>query len=124
MKPSLRNLGAALALGMALVATAPALVLGTRETEDNGYGFGVGTQLFSHLYGQVYWGSYSRDIKFGPSNYNNDKDIWSLRFAYNLAGLEIGALAQWIDGKGDPPQAGTQIDFRQYRMKTFVKAIF
>jgi hypothetical protein len=106
------------------IATAPALVIGTRETEDNGYSFAVGNQLFSHLYGQLSWGSYSRDIKFGPTNYDNDKDIWSLKFAYNLAGLEIGALAQWIDGRGDPTQSGTQIDFKQYRMKTFVKAIF
>ena len=40
------------------------------------------------------------------------------------AWLEIGALAQWIKGSGDPTQAGTEIDFKQYRLKAFVKAIF
>lgn len=108
----------------AAIATTPALVLGRRETKDNGYTFSVGSQLFSHLYGSLSYGRYTRDITFGPSNFDNSKSITSLRFAYNLAGLEIGMLTQWIDGRGDPTETGTQVDVKQYRMKTFVKAIF
>jgi len=94
------------------------------ETKDNGYVVTVGNQLFNDLYGSLSFGRYSRDITLGPNQYNNDKDIVSLRFAYNLTGFELGVLAQWINGTGDPQQTGTQIGVEQYRMKAFTKVIF
>jgi outer membrane protein assembly factor BamA len=93
-----------------------------RETKDNGFSVGVGNQLFSHLYASVSYGRYNRDIKLGAATFDNEKDIWSLRFNYNLPGFELGSIAQWIDGRGDPTQSGTQIDLRQYRLKVYVKA--
>jgi hypothetical protein len=90
----------------------------------NGIVVSVGNQLFNDLYGSLSFGRYSRDITLGPNQYNNDKDIISLRFAYNLTGFELGMLAQWINGTGDPQQTGTQIGVEQYRMKAFTKVIF
>jgi hypothetical protein len=101
-----------------------AYVLGTRETNDDGYAVMVGNQLFAHLYGSLSYGWYKRDITRGSDKFENKKDIISLRFAYNLPGFELGALAQWIDGKGDPLETGTQVDVGQYRLKVFTKAIF
>jgi hypothetical protein len=95
-----------------------------RETKDNGFAVMVGNQLFSHLYGSLSYGQYNRDVTLGATKYKNDKDIISLRFAYNLAGFEFGTLAQWIDGRGDPQQTGTRIDVEQYRLKAFAKVIF
>ena len=95
-----------------------------RETKDTGYTLAVGNQVFGDLYASLSYGKYKRDVKVGAVNFDNNKDIWSLRTSYNLSGLEIGALAQWIKGSGDPTQAGTEIDFKQYRLKAFVKAIF
>jgi hypothetical protein len=95
-----------------------------RETKDTGYTLAVGNQVFSDLYASLSYGKYKRDVKFGAASFDNSKDIWSLRTSYNLSGLEIGGLAQWIKGTGDPTQAGNQIDFKQYRLKAFVKAIF
>lgn len=101
-----------------------AYVLGTREIDDNGVSVTVGNQLFSDLYGSLSYGRYSRDIDEGPSSFENDKGIVSLRFAYNLAGFELGTLVQWIDGRGDPLELGARTDLDQYRMKTFAKVIF
>ncbi len=83
-----------------------------RDTKDSGYTIGLGNQLFGDLYGSVSYGSYKRDITLGAATFNNDKDIWSLRASYNLSGLEIGALAQAIKGKGDPGQIGTRSDLQ------------
>jgi hypothetical protein len=101
-----------------------AYVLGTRETKDSGYSVSVGNQLFSHLYGSLSYGRYTRDITLGPAQYDNEKDIISLRFAYNLTGFEFGTLAQWIHGHGDPQQSGSEITVEQYRLKAFAKVIF
>ena len=95
-----------------------------RETKDNGYSVTVGNQLFSHLYGSLSYGKYTRDITLGTSSFDSDKGIWSLRFAYNLAGFEFGTLVQRIDGRGDPQQTGTEVDVKQYRLKAFAKVIF
>lgn len=95
-----------------------------RETKDNGFAVLVGNQLFNDLYGSLSFGRYSRDVTLGATKYDNEKDIISLRFAYNLAGFEFGTLAQWIDGRGDPLQTGTRIDVEQYRLKAFAKVIF
>jgi hypothetical protein len=95
-----------------------------RETKDTGLTLGVGNQLFGDLYANVSYGLYKRDVKLGPDTFKNDKNILSLRTSYNLSGLEIGGLAQWIDGKGDPTQSGTRKDIKQYRLKAFLKAIF
>jgi hypothetical protein len=95
-----------------------------RDTKDSGYTLGVGNQVFGDLYAGVSYGKYKRDVQIGATPHANTKDIWSLRGSYNLSGLEIGALAQWIKGDGDPTNSGTQIDFKQYRLKAFLKAIF
>ncbi len=95
-----------------------------RETKDNGYAVSVGNQLFNHLYGSLSYGRYTRDITLGSAKFDNEKDIISLRFAYNLTGFEFGTLVQWIDGRGDPQQTGTQINLEQYRLKAFAKVIF
>ena len=95
-----------------------------RETKDNGWSVSVGNQLFSHLYGSLSYGQYTRDITLGTAKYDNKKDIISLRFSYNLPGFEFGTIAQWIDGRGDPLQTGTRIDLEQYRLKAFAKVIF
>lgn len=95
-----------------------------RDTKDTGYTLSAGNQLFGDLYGNVSFGKYKRDITKSGGKVANDKDIWSLRLAYNLAGFETGLLSQWIKGDGDPTEAGTSINVKQYRMKAFVKAIF
>jgi len=95
-----------------------------RETKDLGYSVSVGNQLFSHLYGSLAYGQYTRDITLGTAQYDNKKDIISLRFAYNLTGFEFGTLAQWIHGRGDPTQAGTEITVEQFRIKGFAKVLF
>jgi hypothetical protein len=95
-----------------------------RETTDNGYAVSVGNQLFADLYGSLGYGWYTRDISLGPSDFDNEKGIFSVRFAYNLTGLELGTLAQWINGRGDPQQTGTEMSLDQYRLKAFAKVIF
>jgi hypothetical protein len=95
-----------------------------RETRDKGYSVSVGNQLFGHLYGSLGYGWYTRDITLGGAPFNNKKGIISLRFAYNLTGFELGSLAQWINGQGDPTQSGTEIAVEQFRVKAFAKVIF
>ena len=95
-----------------------------RNTLDSGYTVSVGNQLFGDLYGSLSYGRYSRDITLAGRKIDNDKSIVSLRLAYNLAGFELGTLAQWIDGKGDPTESGNRTDIKQYRLKTFAKVIF
>lgn len=95
-----------------------------RDTKDRGLTLSVGNQLFSDLYGSVSWGRYERDITRPGATYANEKDIWSLRLSYNLAGFETGLLSQWIKGSGDPGETGATSDIKQYRMKAFLKAIF
>lgn len=95
-----------------------------RETKDNGMAVTIGNQLFGDLYGSVSYGRYNRDISVGSSDFDNEKDIFSLRFAYNLAGFEFGTLAQRIIGRGDPTESGSKINVSQYRLKAFAKVIF
>ncbi len=95
-----------------------------RDTKDTGITLSAGNQLFNDLYGSISYGSYKRDITKSGAEINNKKNIWSLRLAYNLAGFETGVLSQWVKGDGDPDEAGTPVDIKQYRMKAFVKAIF
>ena len=95
-----------------------------RDTKDSGHTFSAGSQLFGDLFGKIAYGRYKRDITKSGAKINNDKNIVSLGFAYNLAGFEAGLLSQWIKGDGDPNETGTKSDINQYRMKAFVKAIF
>jgi hypothetical protein len=96
-----------------------------RETKDTGYVLSAGNQLFGDLYGNLSFGKYKRAInKPGSNEISNDKSIISVKLSYNLAGFETGLLSQWIKGDGDPSEAGTPVDIKQYRMKAFVKAIF
>lgn len=95
-----------------------------RKTEDTGYSIGVGNQLTNDLYGNISFGSYTRDVTLGGTKYANEKNIFSLRFNYNLSGFESGMVAQWINGDGDPNQDGTKEDLEQYRLKVFAKVLF
>lgn len=95
-----------------------------RETKDSGWVLGAGNQLFGDLYGSVSYGDYKRDVTKSGGSIANKKNITSLRFSYNLAGLETGLLAQWVKGNGDPNETGSNVDINQYRMKAFLKAIF
>jgi len=94
------------------------------DITDNGYVFSVGNQLHNDLYTSASWGKYTRDENVGGTAFNTDKSILSLKASYNLTGLEIGALAQWIKGSGFPDIANPRADFEQYRMKAYLKAIF
>ena len=94
------------------------------DVTDNGYVFSVGKQLYNDLNTTVSYGRYTRDQKVGSNEFNTDKNILSLKASYNLTGLEIGALAQWIKGSGFPDIANPRTDFEQYRMKAYLKAIF
>jgi len=97
-----------------------------RDTLDNGYTVSAGNQLFGDLYAKVSAGRYSRDVTKGTpaGKTENDKNVYSLSLAYNLAGLETGLLSQWVRGDGDPGETGNITNIKQYRMKAFVKAIF
>jgi len=113
------------------------------NTQDSGYSVTVGNQLFRDLYTSLSWGRYNRDINLGGVSYPNDKDITTVKVAYNLSGVEIGGLAQWIAGDGYrqlglPTGAGpdgstyanpigtvgTLTTLDQYRMKVYLKAQF
>lgn len=93
-----------------------------RETTDNGYAASVGNQLFGDLYGSLSYGRYGRDNTVGGTKFDANKDIFSVRLAYNLTGFEFGTLAQWIDG--DSQSGPTAIGVKQYRLKAFAKVIF
>ena len=84
----------------------------------------VGNQLFRDLYGSLSWGHYTRKINAGGTTFDNKKSILSAKAAYNLAGVEVGGLAQWVSGSGDPTESGTSADIKQYRLKVFVQANF
>lgn len=117
------------------------------NTQDNGLSFTAGNQVFRDLYASLSWGRYKREINLGGAKYPNDKDITTFKLAYNLSGVEIGGLAQWISGHGYrhlgaqtgtvvcgittcPTYAnpigtvGTLTTIDQYRMKVYLKAQF
>lgn len=94
------------------------------DVTDNSYVFSVGNQLHNDLYASASYGRYTRDEKIGGTSFDTDKNILSLKASYNLTGLEIGALAQWIKGSGFPDVANPRMDFEQYRLKAYMKAIF
>ncbi|MBL8319584.1 MAG: hypothetical protein JNJ42_14320 [Burkholderiaceae bacterium] len=110
------------------------------QTKDSGYTLSVGNQLFRDLYGQISYGQYSRKFTLtNTGDVDNKKNILSVKLAYNLAGFETGLLAQWVRGDVSlssgaagltalnpvPLATGAlDADFKQYRMKAFVKAIF
>jgi hypothetical protein len=95
-----------------------------RDTKDSGYTLSAGNQLFRDLNGSLSYGHYTRDITASGASFNNSKNIWSLRLAYNLPGFEAGMLTQWVKGNGDPGETGTRSDIKQYRMKVFAQANF
>jgi hypothetical protein len=95
-----------------------------RDTKDSGYTLSAGNQLFRDLYGNLSYGRYTRDITTSGAKFANDKNIWSARFGYNLPGFEVGLIAQWVKGNGDPGETGTRVDINQYRMKTFAQVNF
>ncbi len=95
-----------------------------RNTKDSGITLSAGNQLFRDLYGSVSWGRYTRKVTVSGGEFDNTKRILSLKAAYNLAGVEVGGLAQWVKGTGDPTESGTSADINQYRLKVFVQANF
>ena len=102
------------------------LVIGdNRKVLDNGITLSAGNQLTSDLYGTISYGRYLRDITYIGNNYNNSKSIYSLKFAYNLPGFEVGMLTQWIQGYGNPTETlGGDTKIQQYRMKTYAQVNF
>lgn len=96
-----------------------------RSVFDSGVTLSAGNQLFSQLYGTLSYGRYIRNIETGSIALKNTKSIYSLRFAYNLPGFEVGMLTQWIQGSGNPTgAAGGQVKIQQYRMKAFAQVNF
>lgn len=92
---------------------------------DSGVTLSAGNQLFSQLYGTVSYGRYIRDITSSGNKFNNSKSIYSLKFAYNLPGYEVGMLTQWIKGNGNPTETvGSQVNIQQYRMKAYAQVNF
>lgn len=102
------------------------LVIGdSREVLDNGMTLSAGNQLTNDLYGTISYGRYIRDITYVGNKFNNSKSIYSLKFAYNLPGFEVGMLTQWIQGNGNPTEAlGGSVKIQQYRMKTYAQVNF
>ena len=102
------------------------LVIGDhRKVLDNGITLSAGNQLTSDLYGTISYGRYLRDITYIGNAYNNSKSIYSLKFAYNLPGFEVGMLTQWIQGYGNPTETlGADTKIQQYRMKTYAQVNF
>lgn len=102
------------------------LVIGnSREVLDNGITLSVGNQLASDLYGTISYGRYIRDITYIGNKFNNSKSIYSLKFAYNLPGFEVGMLTQWIKGAGNPTETlGGDSKIQQYRMKAYAQVNF
>ncbi len=102
-----------------------AIATDDRNVLDSGITLSAGNQLFSHLYGTISYGRYTRDITAGSNTYNNSKSIYGLKFAYNLPGFEMGMLTQLIQGDGNPTEAVSgQVDIKQYRMKVFAQVNF
>ena len=104
----------------------------SRDVLDNGMTLSVGNQLAGDLYGTISYGRYIRDITYIGNKFNNSKSIYSLKFAYNLPGFELGMLTQWIKGNGWVPNAtgpynefgGGQVNIQQVRMKTYAQVNF
>jgi hypothetical protein len=96
-----------------------------RAVLDNGISLSLGNQLAPDLYGTLSYGRYTRDITAGANSFKNSKSIYGVKFAYNLPGFEMGLLAQWIRGTGNPSETvGADVDVRQYRMKAFAQVNF
>jgi len=96
-----------------------------RSVLDNGVTLSVGNQLTNDLYGTLSYGRYIRDVKVGANPFNNSKSIYSMKFAYNLPGFELGLLSQWIQGHGNPTEVvGADTKVIQYRMKTYAQVNF
>lgn len=102
-----------------------AIATDDRAVLDNGATVSVGNQLFNDLYGTFSVGRYTRAITAGANDFNSSKNIYSLKFAYNLPGFEMGLLTQWIDGKGNPTETvGGQVTIQQYRLKAYTQVNF
>lgn len=102
-----------------------ATVADDRMVFDNGATLSAGNQLYNHLYGTISYGRYIRHIAANTIDCKNAKSIYSLRFAYNLPGFEVGMLTQWIQGSGNLTEtAGGQVNIQQYRMKAFAQVNF
>lgn len=96
-----------------------------RFVRDDGATLSAGNQLSADVYGTVSYGRYYRKITHDGIHYDNAKSIYSLKFAYNLPGFELGMLTQWIQGSGNPTETvGGETRIRQYRMKAFAQVNF
>lgn len=90
------------------------------KVTDNGMTIGAGNQLANDLYGTISYGRYIRAYASPVGDASDTKNIYSLKFAYNLPGFEVGMLTQWIQGYAG--SAPTKI--QQYRMKTYAQVNF
>ena len=91
-----------------------------RRVLDDGITFSAGNQLMSHLYGTLSYGRYLRAYTLSGVDALDTKSIYSVRFAYNLPGFELGMLTQWIQGYA----ASFDEKIQQYRMKTYAQVNF
>lgn len=96
-----------------------------RGVYDKGVTLSAGNQLAGQLYGTLSYGRYFHNIKAGGIPFNNAKNIYSLKLAYNLPGFEFGMLTQWIKGRGNPTETvGLDQNIQQYRMKAYAQVNF
>lgn len=87
---------------------------------DDGITLSAGNQLMNHLYGTLMYGRYIRAYSLTGVDASDTKSIYSVRFAYNLPGFEVGMLTQWIQGYA----ASGGLKVQQYRMKTYAQVNF
>ncbi len=97
-----------------------------RAVKDSGLSASLGKQLTADLHGMLTFGHYTRKLTVGAAADDNSKNIYGVKFAYNLPGFELGLLAQTIRGTGNPTGTvgAAAVDINQYRMKTFAQVNF
>jgi hypothetical protein len=97
-----------------------------RAVKDTGISASLGKQLTADLHGMLTYGHYTRKLTVGAAADDNSKNIYGVKFAYNLPGFELGLLAQTIRGTGNPTGTvgATKVDINQYRMKAFAQVNF
>jgi hypothetical protein len=103
-----------------------AIATDDRAVKDTGISASLGKQLTADLHGMLTYGHYTRKLTVGAAADDNSKNIYGVKFAYNLPGFELGLLAQTIRGTGNPTGTvgAVPVDINQYRMKAFAQVIF
>jgi hypothetical protein len=103
-----------------------AIATDDRAVKDTGISASLGKQLTADLHGMLTYGHYTRKLTVGAAADDNSKNIYGVKFAYNLPGFELGLLAQTIRGTGNPTGTvgAAAVDINQYRMKAFAQVNF